>query len=131
MTIFRFVAGFGVATLLGFSMASAQSLNCRTQVSSSIQAVCSGDGSGCINAVKQQLAAAEGAGCGRGGICIAQGLADATSAINVKDPVLATSMAEAVAVNGAQCLQVAYGAVLDGTGTAAIQETPRVAGSDG
>ena len=96
-----------------------------------IAAVCGGDGSGCIDAVKQQLAAAKGAGCGGGGICIAQGLADATSAINANNSALATSMAEAVAVNGAQCLQVAFGAVLDNNGTAAIQDTPPEAGSRG
>lgn len=131
MTIFRFAAGFGLVTVLGFSIASAQGLNCRNKVSSSIQAVCSGDGSACINAIKQQLATAKDAGCGGSGICIAQGLADATSAINARNPILATSMAEAVAVNGAQCLQVAYGAVLDGSGIAAIQDEPPEAGSRG
>ena len=131
MRVFRVATVVSVIALLGYSLAYAQIVDCRTSVSSRIQASCTGDNAVCIDAVKLELANAGHAGCGSGGICVAQGLADATSAINGRNSDLATSMAATVATDGAACLQVAFGAALDGVGTAAIPVVPPLAGSAG
>ncbi len=162
MKVFHFVGALGLVTLLGCSVAFADLTiggQSRGEVSGSIQGACGADEAACIDAVNKQLSFANQlgccaeevgvnqrpskesptCGCAAGSISIAQGLADATSAINAANPALATKMAEAVALNGNQwwrlmwsiILQVVFGAVLDGTGTAAVQEVPPVAASPG
>ena len=66
-----------------------------------------------------------GCGCSAQSIDVARGLADATTAVSKTNVALGTAMAAAVASNAIACAQVAFGAVLDGTGTAAIgQDIP-------
>jgi hypothetical protein len=131
MRISRLAGSLGIVAVLVASMAYAAGVPTRGDVSALVSAACEDEEAACIAAVNQQLSAVNLQGCDVGSIGIAQGLADATSAINAKNSALATKMAEAVALNGKQCVQVAFGAVVDGAGTAAVEDTPPVAGSAG
>ena len=107
------------------------SASSRADVSSGVQASCTSDDAACLKAVNDQLASLRceivtdarkphNCGCSVGALDVARGLADATTAISKVNARRATIIAETVAKNGVACAQVAFGAELDGTGTAAI-----------
>ena len=103
----------------------------RAEVAAGVQASCTTDQVACLKAVNDQLASLRcetatdaqkprRCRCSAAALDVARGLGDATTAISKVDARLGTLMATAVASNAIACAQVAYGAVLDGTGTAAI-----------
>ena len=104
----------------------------RAEVFSGVQASCTSDDAACLKAVNDQLASlrceiatdpkkSRNCGCSAAALDVARGLADATTAISKINARRATIIAETVAKNGVACAQVAFGAELDGTGTAAIE----------
>jgi hypothetical protein len=79
-------------------------------------------------------------GCSVGAISAARALALETIALSKTDPDAALKIAQDVAKTAPACQQVAYGAVLDGTGTASIgggvapsgsSNTPAIGGGGG
>ena len=126
--IFATVAFLALSMVLSAQGASAAS---RADVAAGVQASCTTDQAACLKAVNDQIASLRcenatdlkkrhSCSCSASALDVARGLADATTAISKVNAPLATLMAEAVASNAVSCAQVAFGAVLDGTGTAAI-----------
>lgn len=148
MSVARSLVGATFLTLALVFSASGASAASRAGVAAEVQAKCTADQTACLKAVNDQIASLScsnrqdsntvanpnkrsiGCGCSAEGLDVARGLADATTAISKVNAQLATLMAEAVAKNAAGCAQVAFGAVLDGVGTASIGGQP-VAGSRG
>lgn len=118
MLFSRIVGSFALVAAIGASaiQVSAASQS-RSDVSSLIKKACT-EQSSCLAAVKAQLAMAKCSVNPSADVTLAQGLADAVVAIAKTNAGLATQLATIVASNGAACVQVAFGAVLDGTGTA-------------
>ena len=107
----------------------------RADVAAGVQASCTTDQAACLKAVNEQIASLScsgasdptnkrGCSCSAQSLDIARGLADATTAVSKINVALGTAMAAAVAKGAIACAQVAFGAVLDGTGTAAIGIPP-------
>ena len=125
---------FATLTFLALSMvlsAQGASAASRADISAGVQASCTTDQTACLKAVNDQIAtlscsgAADptnkrGCACSAQSLDVARGLADATTAVSKTNVALGTLMAAAVAKGAIACAQVAFGAVLDGTGTAAI-----------
>ena len=139
--IFATMAFLALSVVLSAQGASAAS---RADVTTGVQASCTTDQAACLKAVNDQIASlrcenatvankSHNCSCSAAALDVARGLADATTAISKVNAPLATLMAEAVAKNAISCAQVAFGAVLDGTGTAAIAlpDANIVAGSRG
>jgi hypothetical protein len=119
MSLGKMLAALGLVTALCISSGMAQASESRSSVASKIKSACSaGASSSCIATIKAQLARASSLGKTPDGLAIAQGLADAVAALGTANPDLGTQLATIVATDGANFVQVAFGAVLDGTGTA-------------
>ena len=117
----RFYAYAGtvlLTVLVAYSIPTASAAS-RSDVTSSVVASCTTDQEACLKAVNDQIASI-GRDCSVQSLNEIRGLADATTAVSKTNAALGTLMAEAVAKNAVGCAQVAFGAVLDGTGTAAI-----------
>jgi hypothetical protein len=112
MTVTKILGAVGLVAALSFSSAD---------VAAKVKAACSaGASASCIALIKAELALAAQLGNNAAGLAIAAGLADAVASLGSANPALGTQLATIVATDGASFVQVAFGAVLDGTGTAAI-----------
>ncbi len=100
---------------LAFSPVSAFAID-RASVAAQVLSACSSGGPQCFATINALLASATGVSAS----IIAQGIADATKAISNTNQALAIKIAGLVAKNGSAAVQVAYGSVLDGTGTASV-----------
>jgi hypothetical protein len=121
MTVTKILGAVGLVAALSFSSISAQAAESRATVAAKVKAACSGGASAsCIALIKAELALAAQLGNTADGLAIAQGLGDAVASLGSSNPGLGTQLATIVATSGASFVQVAFGAVLDGTGTAAV-----------
>lgn len=134
MSRYGFVACLICLVFSPFGMQSALAAS-RGDVATGIQANCSSDEVTCLKAVNEQIASlhcngtsdtsgSQSCSCSAEAIDVASGLADATSAVSKVNVPLSILMAQTVAKNAVACAQVAFGAVLDGIGTAAVVVPP-------
>lgn len=103
---------------LGISATAAFAVT-RSEVASTVTQACSSGGSGCmatVNSVLDQF----GKRCRVEDRVAAQGLADAVLAISQTNTDLAVEVSKQVVRRANNCFQVAYGEILDGTGTASV-----------
>ena len=94
----------------------------RSEVANTITQACGNGGSGCMAAVDGVLSQF-GKRCRVEDRAAAQGLADAVMAISQTNTDLAVEISKQVVVKAKNCFQVAFGEVLDGTGTASVDST--------
>jgi hypothetical protein len=118
MIKYRMFTIAGLVALSALSYSTSVQAAGRGDTSSEVSAACAADEAGCIAALKLKLEMTSS--CSSEAIKVSQGLADATAAVSKSNTALAIIMAKYVATNGASCAQLAYGAVLDGTGTASL-----------
>jgi hypothetical protein len=121
MSVSKIIGAVGLVAALGFSSLSAVAADDRASVAAKVKAACSGGATpSCIALINAQLALAARLGNNAAGLAVAAGLADAIGALGGANPGLGAQLASIVASNGASFVQVAFGAVLDGTGTGSI-----------
>lgn len=107
---------------LGISATAAFAVT-RGEVASTVTQACSSGGSGCMAAVDGVLNQF-GKRCRVEDRIAAQGLADAVLAISQTNTDLAVEVSKQVVRKAKNCFQVAYGEILDGTGTASVNTGP-------
>jgi hypothetical protein len=118
MSVAKIIGALGFVVAVGMFSLQAEASG-RSDVAAQIKAACAGGASApCKALIKAQLAAAAKLGNSPAGLAIAQGLADAVADIGQADPASGTELATIVASDGENFVQVAFGAVLDGSGTA-------------
>jgi hypothetical protein len=129
MALIRITSVFTVALLAGLSFSSAAFSASRSSVAGDVGSACSSDEASCLSAVSDKIASLQG--CSVDALNTSKGLADATVLIGKTNAGLALKIAELVALKGSSCAQVAFGGVLDGTGTASIGKKKIKTGSAG
>lgn len=106
------VASFGISATAAHAVT-------RSEVATTVTQACGSGGSGCMAAVNSVLDQF-GKRCRVEDRVAAQGLADAVLAISQTNTDLAVEISKTVVMRAKNCFQVAYGEILDGTGTAAV-----------
>jgi hypothetical protein len=122
MSISKILSAIGLVAVVGFSGHSASAsigLDANMCVCGSAQKILPGVVNPCIIGAKAQLAEAARLGDSAAGRKIVTDLARQVKALAACDVGLATDLA-ALAAGSPQWAQVAFGAVLDGTGTGSI-----------
>jgi hypothetical protein len=117
MMVTKILGTVSLLAIVGFASSNAMAES-RGSVAAGIAAACAPGKVCSCGAINPSLAAAAALGKTPEGLAIAAGVGDAVAAIGKVDPDLGTRLATCVATNGSAWVQVAFGAVLDGTGTA-------------